>query len=575
MPDDRPVKSDWPSALVVAGVVVLPLTVLGPAELFARNADEFSAAMAAVYARLLPVAAVAMAALTLLILALPRTARIWVVGVGLALGTALYVQSHFLVWDYGRFDGTGIDWDQHRWHGVVDVAVWACLTVFGAIARQPLARNALFLGGVLLAVQVMSAVLVVHANEVSWRHHGDGEGGEGIYELSAKRNVVVVVLDAFATPIFDQVIERRPDLAEEFTGFTYFRNAISVLPTTRMSIPAILTGSVYHNERPTDEYLDGVFARNSVIPKLRQRGYQSDLVTLARYCRRVEADTCQSPGELVSADRSSLRREETARLADLTLFRYLPQPGKRFVYSDERMLLTSWLVPAEHKINWHLSEALEAINLLTDRLHVGGNDGAFKLIHLMIPHYPYHLDHECRVLPEEKRQKRAGGQLFVEQGECAVRLTIRLLEKLRSLKAYDRSGIIVVSDHGFAPRKYYDSAQSFAREGVERAMALLMVKPPGAHGPMQTSAAPATNADVARTVADLLNVDTDLPGTSLVTLDEGAPRARSYYHYVWRGGWWGNDYLPRIQEYVLAGDPRDPAAWREGEEYPPGAARDE
>lgn len=580
MPEARadgatPVKTGWLAALTVAAVVVLPLAVLGPAELYARNAEEFSIGLDGVYARLLPVAAIALAALTLLVRVLPAAARVWVIGVGLALGAALYAQSHLMVWNYGRFDGTGIDWDAHRWHGMVDVFVWTCLIVFGAIARRHLARHAVFLGGVLLLIQVASAVLAVQANDVSWRAAGDDTMDEGFYELSPERNAVVIVLDAFKTPVFEQVMERRPGLADEFTGFTFFRDAISVLPTTWMSIPAMLTGETYHNEQSGSEFLETVFARRSVVSKLDGHGYRTDLVTLGRYCRRLEADTCLTPGELVNADRNALRREETVRLGDLVLFRYLPQVGKRLVYSEDQMLLTSWLAPTPLDINWHLAEALGATDLLTERLHVGDGPPTFKFIHLMVPHHPYQLDRQCRPLPEDRRQKKAGGPMFVEQGECAVRLTIRLLRALKSLDAYEQSAIIVVADHGFADREHYDSAEAFARNGIDRALPLLMVKPPGAQGPMKTSTAPGTNADVARTTTDLLGLETDLPGANLMALDQDTPRTRRYYHYVWTGDSWGNDYLPPIQEYILEGAPRDPAAWREGNEYPPGATGNE
>lgn len=559
----------WLAALTVAASVALPMTVFGPAELYARNAGEFTVSFGAVLVRLLPVAGAALLVLAWLIRALPARARVWALGFGLALGGALYAQGKVLDWDYGQFDGVAIDWAAYRWHGTADLAVWLSLLAAGALARRSLARNAALLGGALLAVQAVSAVIEVQGGDVTWREQRGDFMDDASFELSARRNAVVIVLDAFKTPIFEHVMDRHPRLAAEFSGFTFFRDATGVLSTTWMSIPAMLTGRVYHNEVPAGVYLERVFARESLVSVLGDRGYRTDLVTLKRYCKLLAADSCMTPGELASTDRGALKFAETARLADLTLFRYLPQAVKRKIYSGGQLLLSSRLAPGAADINWHLSDALGAADILSERLHLADRPGALKFIHLMIPHHPYHLDGNCRPLAVRSRQERASSELFHEQGECAVRLTVRLLQTLKSLDAYDQSAILVTADHGFADREYYDSAEAFARRGLDRALPLLLVKPPGATGEMKVSSAPATNADIARTVTELLGVDHDFPGHNVMALNEGAARARRYYHYVWRGGWWGSDYLPPVQEYVLEGDPRDPSAWREGGRFVP------
>lgn|GEM_PF-5913787 len=553
-----------------AAALLLPVGVLGPAMLYGMNAGEFTSSLPALGWRLVLASALGIGLLTLILRALPLRARLVGVGVCLAFAIAFYLQGNVLVRDYGEFNGNGIDWPTHYWQGIADIVVWVALLVTGIVLRRRIVRNAVPIAATIVAFQLVMTSFALYGKAHVWASGYEKEDVSQVFDFSSKENAIVVVLDAFKSPLFERWLKRHPRGARAFDGFTLFDNATTALTTTYMSIPAMLTGHVYHNVGTVDEILDGPLAHDAVMDEMVANGFDSDLVTLDRYCERISTGTCQTPEQVVAGDTSALAFVETLRLADLALFRYSPQFAKRGMFSPGQLALERTFAPVPEGLNWHLSQAIALTNALAGHARVAGERPRFKFLHLMIPHRPFQLNWNCEAIPENRREAMPEEKRFYEQAQCGIKLTMRVLDTLRSIGAYDDSAIIVVADHGLAPRQYYDSAREFVEKGLGRVLPLLMIKPRGANGPIRHSTAPAVNTDVAHTISRLAGLDSRIPGRNIMALGENEPRERHYYHYVFHRTTWGNAYLPPIQEFVLEGDPHKAADWRMGRDFPPG-----
>ena len=93
---------------------------------------------------------------------------------------------------------------------------------------------------------------------------------------------------------------------------------------------------------------------------------------------------------------------------------------------------------------------------------------------------------------------------------------------------------------------------------------LLLIKPFGAQGPLQTSDAPTAITDLPATLLDLAGLPNTLEtGTSALALDPARPRERTYAHYSWGGR---NTHTSRwfdvLHLFSVDGRVTDPAAWR-------------
>ena len=67
---------------------------------------------------------------------------------------------------------------------------------------------------------------------------------------------IYFVLDGFQSDAFEDIVEAdRAQMDRQFSGFTFFRNHMGAFPTTIVSIPAMLTGSVYRNQEPLRRFI--------------------------------------------------------------------------------------------------------------------------------------------------------------------------------------------------------------------------------------------------------------------------------------------------------------------------------
>jgi hypothetical protein len=101
-------------------------------------------------------------------------------------------------------------------------------------------------------------------------------------------------------------------------------------------------------------------------------------------------------------------------------------------------------------------------------------------------------------------------------------------------------------------------------------LALLVVKPPRATGPVRISEAPSQIGDIPATIVDTLGVKNPFSGTSALKLDEHARRPRQFASYVWSSAEWHADFFPYMDVFTVDGPITDGGAWKIEEPiYPP------
>jgi hypothetical protein len=153
-----------------------------------------------------------------------------------------------------------------------------------------------------------------------------------------------------------------------------------------------------------------------------------------------------------------------------------------------------------------------------------------------------------------------------------VRVT-RFLDRLRALGLYDDSLIVVSSDHGFAlqPRGFTGDRPMPGTEPrsmqlstiAGSAMALLVIKPPHASGPLQISSAPTAITDIPATVLDVLGFPHDaVPGTPALKLSNDAQRPRTFADYnLGRNEAESQQYFEYLDVYGINGRLLNGGAW--------------
>ena len=561
------------------------LLIFGPWTVHATNRTEFLVSFWSLAPRwlwlLVPVAG-GLAALGIVLPGrwFPRfVAALWAVGV------LLWAQGNLLVGNYGLLDGAGLDLASHAWRAPAEAGLWIGGIAVAAFLAGAVTRAAPLASGLLMALQtvvlLLPAAMAPAADQASTlpatREADTGWQlpAERIYELSRTRNLIHIVLDMFPAHAFAGIAAAdRPAFDNDWSGFTFFRNHLGAFPTTKASMPAMLSGAAYRNESPFYEF-SARSANASVLHALGEQGYRLRWATPLGGDRPAPS----LPGLDASAwyripspygSRQDYLAVSAAQLLDLSLFRHAPHDLKAGVYNAGRWLLQP-RVAAPLEVEAATERAAGDIRFLREfagRVAPAGDAPVYALLHVIAPHPPIVVDADCRYLGEHLP---ITADSFDAQARCALSSVQALLDRLRALDLYDRSAIVVTSDHGLAaltpgdhPLRGVPSPAGTLDRIATDATPLLMIKPVGARGPLRTSDAPTAITDLPATLLDLAELPNSLRrGTSVLALDPAAPRERTYAHHEWgRQNDWASPYFDLLHVFSVNGRVTDPEAWR-------------
>jgi hypothetical protein len=516
-----------PALALAAGPILIAFNccILGSHQIYATNLAEFEST----YREVLPLLAGAgllMATLLRLIgFLIPQRKRMTYATLLLGVGLLLWIQGSFLKWDYGDFNGANIDWSQYAWQGWLDATVW--VAVLAVVLR--LQGRILPYAHVLVTafVVLQTGLMLVGGNRDAAQRPRDASSAgatAGPAEVPAETcrisknlNVFHIILDSFQTDVFMEIV-REEDLASQLDGFVVYRDNAAPASQTTLSVPAILSGAQYDGGvLPSEYYRSSV--NESFHNQLLARGYIVNLMPYIEMPGARFTSLFQSPRNYAWPRRT--RMMQTASfMIDVGLFRQTPHFLKRVVYNSRNWRLSSLVTPPPNHVSFHQKAFLRDYVAKLAAVH---DAPAYHFVHLSPPHPPYVTTAEGHYAGEALPDTRDN---FKNEARYVLRIVMELLEKLRQLDAYDGSIILLQGDHGsnFTP---VFGGEEFPMP-VNRLPALLTLKTVDARGPLRTSNAPTTAADVPATIMDLLRYEHSYAGESIVRMADGAPRQRTY-----------------------------------------------
>ena len=549
----------WCPALLVP----LQLLLFGPYTIYSSNVQEFNAPFWSLVVHLVPMILAITAMLTLIGVALPAKAfQYYVVGL-VAIGIVLWAQGNLMVADYGVLNGQDINWSGHSWRNGYELALWLVVPVALVFFARKIFSTAVFASQILIALQIVLLAYTAAAADPEARAKWEG-APEAIFELSSKQNVFHFVLDGFQSDALDDIIKaERAEMDRQYSGFTFFKNHMGAFPTTIVSIPAMLTGSVYRNQEPMRRFIAKEFKRASIFRAMRDQGYQVDAVSGLMYDKPSTTNYYRLPTPYVTYD--AYVRFAGWQLADLALFRYSPHILKPWVYNDQSWRLQTRFgqsidTPGRRYMPVNGQAFLADY---TTRMHVGHDRPNYKYLHVGIPHWPVSVNADCEYIgPKSLRRPN-----YTDQARGGIRRVGALLDKLRELGLYDSSMIVISSDHGVAlpPVGFPGDRDVFGgplSEMSGSSLALLVVKPPQSTGPVRISEAPTAITDIPATIVDALGLKNPFSGTPALKLDEHAPRPRQFASYLWSSAEWQADFFPYMDIFTVDGRVTDGHAWK-------------
>lgn len=396
--------------------------------------------------------------------------------------------------EYGRYSEIDI-------LAFVKLVILLLLVILGA-RRYPKQFHDIAM--VISTLVVASSVgLGVFANSLADKERREGiEIKKAFLELGTRSNVIVLLLDSFTGFRMVEIFDERPDLKENFEGFTLYPKAIAPALNTPAGSSIVLTGDMEYALNEVEEGLrNSKSLENSFMADAKHLGFETAYISV------LEVDNKQIPSHNERAFFVSQASENKqgsrayfefltislARVVPKHISDYLGTLSNR-IFQDPNAMETE-LEVLNRLSNPAISRPLRsklAFEYFVDGLYVGHKEK--KAIYFLSK-----MSHpEWNFTESGQFKLKAGWQsssIFV------VNEVSRFLKKLKALDSYDNSLLIIASDHGLMPVK--DRAFKFPSEFNP----LIMVKPIAANDEVKISDMTVWLGDVASTVRDHLGLD--------------------------------------------------------------------
>lgn len=463
----------------------------------------------------------------------------------LILGVFFLASDIFSPLQLGLLDGTTAGSDEPIVYTLIEISIFF-LCVIGALYFSGETYRKWFVGLSVVSVFLFSGYFIFCVQSSKVDKIKNKDNARNISDVIKKEtingkikpNIYHIVLDAMQTDFLLEVLKKE-EYREKISGFYIFENNVSNYPYTKASSASYLSGTLYKggsynkwaaensknlfNMMSKNGYKVFVYAKSSVIHATNESIYTS------------QEDLLKSKSNMRHPLFKEFIRLWFARISPnfvtneaLILGAKLGDYFVSFVFDQDKGFLPKTIGEGIEPYSGVLM-----LNEVIDKESEKPANNIYVYIHPILPHGPYVFDDECKYNLNSSDDIKTK---CLKQTECAIRLLIKFMEELKSLGKLDKSLIIVQSDHGsgwesngFLQEASTNQNEEAFREQFgpwskncleARAMAVLMIKPPGSRSESKILSAKSQTLDVYPTILDYAGISSEGSDPTALSLKE-------------------------------------------------------
>jgi len=563
-----PAKKNVPAILIIA-TFVLQIFFFAPLQVLVQNIGEFSVSY---FDILLIYSVISILFCVLIGLGVRLLNKDLFLPLLAYLSLVAFLESRFLVAlaQHSPFDGKLIDWQALQWVSVAEVVTILVLAIVFWVLRR---RTQLFSAVSLFILLFLSAGLLYNtATHIgSLLHSRQAENTQAryfdqFYRLSSKRNIVHIVPDQAQGAMLHEILTTSSEhYSTVLDGFTLFTQSTGAYKSTYPSVVYYMAGEapesefdLVQNQPYTRQYIEETLRERSIVTELSKDGFRtfgfqfnSWIFCGGNYtaCTGTHAEVFD--GIDIPSPAKRLADTVLAGL-DLGLFQLAPIVLRERIFNNG-----DWFLKRLSRDSFAHSGILD---LFMDKMQVEDSAGSYNYFHHAGAHAPLLFDRNCSYVgPQEVEWENQREQVM-----CTLVQLEEMILALKRAGVYDQTMIIINGDHGtpWLPESYPgQSGKVIPKSLIGMASTLMLVKPPGARGPLKYSELPVTIGDIPATIADAFGLDARYDGISMLVDEPITDRERSYYNYEMASKTHFLEYLPDLTRYRIRGDVFDEGDW--------------
>ena len=282
-----------------------------------------------------------------------------------------------------------------------------------------------------------------------------------IFKVSSERNILVLSFDGVSGSAVREVLGQHPEIERSFSGFVFYDKVASSSLATSASTVASLYGNQNFKEKyDTEGQLWKSAPRRLLTNYLNENGFEVSTYGIynkgfAERSRRHSMLAPRPPASVLTLLNYSLARALTRfgvfrgglarQLEDWTQEALTPRGAEA---RDLRRKMSSSQAP---KWKWgRLTPTVLDYREYVRRLDVAAVGPVAHFAHFTYSHYPVEFDGDCRFKGHDPdwfaaRQNWMGAR---EEARCVLKQAGQFIERLKALGVFDRSLVVLKSDHG-------------------------------------------------------------------------------------------------------------------------------
>lgn len=406
---------------------------------------------------------------------------------GFTLG--FFLQSYLLNPNYRLVDLVQTNWENYATENLFDFIIWAYLLLVLIYMLKKHSPEKILGAGktlclMLVVVQIFS-LCYVEANKSSDKRDYNVLTTAHLLDISAKENIIVLILDAFDERAFEEINQKEPELISQLEGFTFYPDAISIFHATDWSMPQMLTGKAWDNSQPYSEYIQEAWdSSKRFYDILHEHNYDVSIYTGFHYiAKNAPVDNLLNQEKSLSINRYTL-----IALAKLTLFRCLPNHLK------QNFIINSAELWRQEKISGEIQPYSKDNYIFYSQLQKGltlhDDKNSFRWYHINGAHFPFTMTRDIEQVPNGGKTTR------YEHSVGALKIALAYLQQMKELKIYDNATILILADHG----DHEELSKDIKTFDKIKPLPLVLVKQPNEHGALKISENPVSYSQLQATI---------------------------------------------------------------------------
>lgn len=364
---------------------------------------------------------------------------------GVLLGA--FLQSYVIGVDYGLFDGHEIAWEQYTKVGLLNSFIWLfCLgETFVVFKRlkfdfEKLKKYVKPVTFGIIVIQCIALLFSLKNNPLPCNSFRSKDlisvlTTKDMFSISSKENIIIFLLDAFDANIFEEIMVKDPEIIEKLRGFTFYPDTTSLYGYTDYSLPQILTGKIYYNDRPYVEYFENAWNNNPYYQYLLNNNFDIGIYTNGTHVLRT------APISNLANEKIELNESSMQDFNNLVLFRMVPHFIKKGFYDYDP---NAWIrLIANKKAQVYKEDDRQFYLNLKKGLLYRDDKNCFRFYHLAGAHYPFILNRNLELVSKNENGSR------YEQCIGVLKIVLEFIEQMKRKNIFDNSTFVIMADHGY------------------------------------------------------------------------------------------------------------------------------